>query len=130
MKLACHPNPCSSCPYARTTPSGIWHPSEYAKLPAWDNPMAMPGTFLCHTDKAAVCRGWMEVHHDNLSVRMAQIASIAMPKNYKPTSVPLYASGLEAAIAGMRGVAKPSIKAKAVIHRIIRKRQKNSTQQP
>lgn len=103
-KLACHRDPCPTCPYVRTTPPGVWHPTEYAKLPAWDDPMAMSGTFLCHSDPGAVCRGWMEVHHENLSVRIAQMTTIEMPKPYRPTAAPLYSSGHEAMLAGMRGV--------------------------
>jgi hypothetical protein len=34
--LKCGNSPCSSCPYKRDTPPGIWAEHEYEKLPAYD----------------------------------------------------------------------------------------------
>src|SRR5438094_1575 len=88
-KLLCLQNPCTSCPYRRDTPPGIWHREEYNKLPAWDDERALKGLFLCHQNEKAICRGWLEVHWNNWSVRLATMTQIDM-SNYKPTKVALY----------------------------------------
>lgn len=56
------PSPCSSCPYRRDVPSGLWGANEYAKLRDYDNPTwaQPPGIFQCHQtgaddDKARLC---------------------------------------------------------------------------
>lgn len=124
-KLACAANPCASCPYAKTTPPGVWDASEYRKLPAWDEPMNYPGLFLCHHSnlggRESVCRGWLEVHSNNIGVRLAMAMRIDL-KHREPTKVPLYASGAAACRAGLRGVRKPSPKAKAICQKLTRAR--------
>lgn len=116
--LGCAPNPCDSCPYRKDTPPGVWAAAEYRKLPAWDDPMQMKaGVFLCHNgDRKLACRGWLEVHHENLGVRLALMTGrIDLGKHSKPTKVLLYKSGAEACDAGLKGVKRPGKKAKDVI---------------
>lgn len=119
--LGCAPNPCDSCPYRKDTPAGVWAASEYRKLPAWDDPTQMDaGTFLCHNgNRELACRGWLEVHHENLGVRLALMTGrIDLGNHTKPTTVPLYKSGAEACRAGLKGVKRPSRKAQAVITKL------------
>lgn len=125
-KLACAQNPCASCPYRKDTPAGVWSAEEYKKLPAWDEQAYMGGVFLCHHSATAkrdsVCRGWLEVHHRNFSVRLGY--SRIDPTNLKePTDVPLYSSGAEACRAGLRGVRKPTKAAILTINKLTRARE-------
>lgn len=50
--------PCSTCPYRRSTPPGIWHPSEYEKLREKDGDM-IGAVYNCHLDDGTLCRGWL-----------------------------------------------------------------------
>ena len=116
--LGCAANPCSSCPYRKDTPPGVWAAEEYEKLPAWDDPLRLDaGVFLCHKgDRKLVCRGWLEVHHENIGVRLALLRNIIdLGAHREPTKVPLYKSGRAACAAGLRGVKRPSKKACEVI---------------
>lgn len=125
------PRPCSSCPYRRDVPSGIWAAEEYAKLPAYDRPTyAQPlGLFLCHQTAgddpgARVCAGWVGCHGDQLlGVRLA-ISRGLLPGEVTAysTEVPLFRSGTEAARHGMAGVAAPSAEAVAAGEKITRRR--------
>lgn len=129
-KLACAPNPCPSCPYRKDTPSGVWSEEEYNKLPGYDNPMEYPGLFLCHhsttADKDMVCRGWLEVHHENIGVRIAMLTKIEMD-NYKiPTKVKLFKSGAEACEFGLKNVNKPSAAARKMIDKLREARERKS----
>lgn len=125
-KLHLNPHPCDTCPYRKDTPSGIWHASEYRKLPKWDDPIAFAGVFHCHNQtesRQTVCRGWMEVHHENLQVRLCIATQIEFNEhNQNPTTVPLHESGQAAMKAGMRQIKKPSLKAKAKVLKLLRKR--------
>lgn len=120
-KLNCHPDPCLTCPYRRDTPAGVWHAAEYMKLPAWDDEQAFAGVFLCHTDQSAVCRGWMEVHQDNLHVRLTMTKIEWDERNKEPTKVPLYESGGEACLMGLAGVERPGAEARAAIMKLLKK---------
>jgi hypothetical protein len=57
--------PCKSCPYRRDVPSGIWHSSEYDKLPQYDGEIVdqlMKGgqaLFDCHQRDGNLCAGCM-----------------------------------------------------------------------
>lgn len=51
-------SPCSTCPYRRSTPPGIWHPSEYEKLQRRDGEM-IGATYGCHLADGTLCRGWL-----------------------------------------------------------------------
>ena len=114
------PNPCNTCPYRKDTPSGIWDKSEYDKLPQWDNQYCMAGTFLCHNgNREYICRGWAEVHHRNMSVRLACFNVEWDETNSKPTKIKLYRTGAEARRAGLRKINNPDDKAKAVIVKLV-----------
>lgn len=125
-KLHVNPNPCDTCPYRKDTPSGIWCRDEYEKLPKWDNPHAFAGIFHCHQqtpERQTVCRGWMEVHDENLQVRLAIAIHIEFNEhNSKPTPVPLYETGAAAMKAGIRGIRRPSRKAKEKVLKLLRKK--------
>lgn len=120
-KLIVPANPCSTCPYRKDVPSGVWAREEYDKLPQWDDPMNFAGTFLCHqADRKAICRGWAEVHGNNFNCRVA--VSLAHNISEEPSRYPLYKSGAEARRAGIKALDKPSAKACAAISKIIAKR--------
>jgi hypothetical protein len=130
--LPCAPAPCGSCPYRRDTPPGVWDASEYEKLREYaegrDYPDGVPhlGIFLCHQTNAlgheTVCRGWLTVEQDSLAVRLALCRGEVTPEQvYADPLVPLYATGEEAAIAGLAGVPAPSVKAERVMRQLRRK---------
>lgn len=132
MKLRVPVSPCTSCPYRRDTPPGVWDRAEYEKLRGYDDrENAATGVFLCHHGKRdAVCRGWLSVHADSLAVRLAVIfGSIPAAALSAVVKAPLYASGAEAADAGVRGLKRPGRKARAVIARLLRARA-NAPSQP
>lgn len=127
--------PCVTCPYRRDVPSGIWAPSEYAKLERYDEPTGYQpaGVFHCHqTDlgdpRSRVCAGWAHLaSYDTLALRVAvpagtltieQVEEIA---DYR-SSVPVFASGAQAAAHGMMEVPSPGPAAEKAIGKIIRKR--------
>lgn len=119
------PLPCTTCPYRRDTPPGIWHPDEYAKLPLYDDRPIL-AAFLCHqstaTGKPTICRGWLSVHSESPAVRLALILGTVTPEQvYADVPVKLYASGTEAATAGMAGVEHPDASARTAIDRLITK---------
>lgn len=123
--------PCGSCPYRRDTPPGVWHPDEYAKLPAYDldTPDQPAGVFLCHQQDGRVCAGWAGCHDMSraLAVRFAVVrgdvdeATLAAILDYG-TDVPLHDSGQAAAVHGLTGVADPGPDARAVIAKLERRR--------
>lgn len=122
-QLLCLPNPCSTCPYRRDTPPGIWAREEYDKLPAWDDERNLAGTFLCHQgNRQALCRGWMEVHHRNFAVRMAVLSCSPPAGGWKPCDVALYDSGAQARAVGLKGLCKPGKKAREAIAKLAKKR--------
>lgn len=123
--LVCPPTPCSTCPYRRDTPAGIWHPDEYRKLAGYDRDHPFPAlaTFHCHqemtTGKPTMCRGWLAVHGDIPAVRIAVIrGEIPAEDVDRPVSVPLYASGREACAAGLKGVRRPGKAARVAIAKL------------
>jgi hypothetical protein len=104
--------PCSSCPYRRDVPSGIWAPEEYAKLPRYDAPTGEqpPELFHCHQRQEQVCAGWAGCHDmaNNLAVRFALLRDRVGPEIFDYISpVPLFASGAEAAEHGRREIDSP-----------------------
>jgi hypothetical protein len=127
-KFTCAPNPCATCPYRKDVPSGVWAKEEYDKLPNWDNIMGR-GVFLCHNGSAdtkgkVLCRGWMEVHEQNIFVRLAMAQTKFNDANIKPTKVPLYKSGAAARKAGLRDLNRPNLKAMAAVAKIEQRRAK------
>lgn len=122
-------SPCASCPYRCGVPSGIWDAEEYEKLPEYDNEMPEQplGSFKCHQgDKDGdVCAGWLGYKDPNdlLAVRLGIAMGHLDPScmDYT-TSVPLFATGAEAAEHGMAEVDGPGREALKAIDKIRRKR--------
>jgi hypothetical protein len=107
------PSPCSSCPYRRDVPSGIWAKEEYEKLPAYDGDIPEQvekgafGVFLCHQANGFICSGWAGCHDmaNNLACRMDHEVDPSILDYESP--VPLFDSGAEAAAHGMRDIEYP-----------------------
>lgn len=122
-------NPCSTCPYRKDTPAGIWDASEYERLPDWDEGNLTVGVFLCHhsafKDTDTLCRGWLSVASDSIAVRLAMMDGRLDPDEvFAEVDVPLYATGQEACDAGLAGVEHPDEPAMDAIDRLIRKKTK------
>lgn len=123
--------PCGSCPYRRDTPSGVWHPEEYGRLPSYDAPTPEQPTraFHCHQVDGRLCAGWVGCHDmdENLAIRIAyfdgslSLESMDAVLDYS-TDVELFDSGLEAACHGLLDVVNPTPAAQRVIAGLIRKR--------
>lgn len=130
---------CSTCPYRRDTPGGVWDRTEYEKLKLYDVGHETPlgnvpelHTFICHHSAPRgpgqmVCRGWLSVHRDHPAVRLAACLG-KLDLDDIPTadeSSVYYGSGTEAAEAGLREVAKPTRKAReAIVKILVRKARK------
>lgn len=129
--LDCAPAPCGSCPYRRDTPPGVWDASEYEKLRhfGFDPEAGIPPTiavFLCHQThllgRETVCRGWLTVEQDSPAVRLAlSRGEVTAAQVYAPALVPLYATGDEAADAGLAAVERPPLAARRLATRLHRK---------
>jgi|CXWL01.1.fsa_nt_gi hypothetical protein len=135
-RLRVAPAPCTTCPYRRDTPPGIWSAEEYEKLLIYD---ADPGRlrpekvqeafsiFHCHqehvTKEPTVCRGWLSVHADHpamrLLVALGGVLASEIPREAEPG---LYATAREAWAAGLAGVPIPSPAAKKAIAKIVDQR--------
>ena len=122
------PRPCASCPFRKDVPSGLWHPTEYAKLARYDAPIhAQPAAvFLCHQGDGHACAGWLG-HRDPadlLAVRVGIIDGRVDPSCAEyTTDVPLFESGAEAAMHGVRDVRDPSPEAIQAIDKVTRVRE-------
>lgn len=121
------PNPCGSCPYRTDVPSGIWHASEYAKLPAYDadTPHQPPGVFLCHQVDGHICAGWAACHDmtNSLAVRLAASSGRLSPDDVDTlmdytTPVPVFSTGQAAAEHGLTDHDHPSPAAERAIDKI------------
>lgn len=118
--------PCGSCPYRLDVPAGIWHPSEYAKLPRYDGSTLEQiqngafGLFFCHQNDGHLCAGWVGCHDlDHLAaVRFNRVHPSAF--DYV-SPVPLFRSGREAAVHGLLGVNRPDERAQRMIEKLERK---------
>jgi hypothetical protein len=118
--------PCVTCPYRRDVPSGIWHPSEYAKLPLYDGDMASQamagaiGIFLCHQKDGCLCGGWVKTHGaaNLLALRITPVDPSTF--DYDPAT-PVWSSGAEAALHGIRDIAHPKRAARRKITWLERK---------
>jgi hypothetical protein len=124
-------SPCGSCPYRRDVPSGVWHRSEYEKLPQFDQPTPLQpiGVFLCHQVDGRICAGWAGCHDmtHSLGVRLALLASALDPDEADAlydytTPVPLFTSGREAAEHGLADVEHPSPAARRTAQKIMKRR--------
>lgn len=130
------PRPCASCPYRQDVPSGVWGAGDYAKLPLYDEPTyAQPsGLFLCHQHdrddpRARVCSGWAGCHDmaHSLSLRMALFSGDITSETVDAivdyaSPVPLFATGAEAAVHGMREIHDPGPDARRLIDKVSRTR--------
>lgn len=116
--------PCSSCPYRRDVPSGVWAAVEYEKLLDFDLPTGEQpaATFACHVTPEATCHGWAVVHSSR-GVEYALLGLRIWPPStpIPEPGVPLFASGTEAAWHGASGIADPDEDAAATVERLTRK---------
>lgn len=119
--------PCKTCPYRRDVAAGIWHPSEYAKLPAYDGEtmeQALNGAvalFFCHQQDGNLCAGWVGCHDTDhlLALRLHPVD----PSTYDYVSpIPLFASGTEAAAHGLSKVEQPDARALNAMAVLLRQR--------
>lgn len=124
-------SPCDSCPYRRDVASGVWHETEYAKLPEFDKPTGEQPVycFLCHQKNGRLCAGWVAVHdmNESLGLRLANSLGLIQPEDLDgildySTSTPLFASGQEAADHGRRDMETPTDEAVQTMRTISRKR--------
>jgi hypothetical protein len=125
--MALNPTPCSSCPYRKDCPPGIWAKEEYQKLREFDGFPGRVATFLCHQSSATgiltLCRGWLSVHRDGIAVRVLLAkGEVTESQVYAEPKVELYASGNEAADAGERGIRQPGERAKRMAARLLEKK--------
>lgn len=115
--------PCSSCPYRRDVPSGVWAFEEYEKLRDYDAPTGSQpfAEFGCHATPTALCHGWAVVHSNRgrefelLALRLHGYPPIP------PPGVPLFGSGEEAADHGQRDIERPTEEATTTVDRLLRK---------
>jgi hypothetical protein len=115
--------PCSACPYRCDVPSGLWAHHEYEKLREYDNitPEQPFAYFACHATPEHFCHGWAVVHtsrgneFDLISLRVVGYPDIP------EATVPLFASGNEAADHGQEEIEEPSAAALETVDRLLRK---------
>lgn len=123
--------PCGSCPYRRDVPSGIWHESEYTKLPNYDKEtFDQPiGAFFCHQQDGHMCAGWVGTHdmQETMALRPGFRELNGLDKDDVQEAldyecpVPLFSSGQEAAEHGMEEIEEPSLKARTTADKIYRR---------
>ncbi|MFE4457708.1 DUF6283 family protein [Nocardia tengchongensis] len=129
------PRPCSSCPYRRDVPSGVWDAAEYEKLRAYDLEIASqpPGLFQCHQTDAdsglrRMCAGWVGCHRaELLGLRLALVTGRISGETFQAaveyhSPIPLFSSGAEAADHGQAEIRHPSLEAVQAITKIGRRR--------
>lgn len=125
MSSTVRKQPCSSCPYRRDVPSGVWAEKTYDLLIPYDNVTGEqpPNPFGCHSTPEHFCHGWAVVHmnrgseYELLSLRIAAFSGgerVEIPE----AAVPLFSSGTEAAEHGKRDIMNPSDEAKAVVEKL------------
>ncbi|MFD7972971.1 DUF6283 family protein [Streptomyces clavifer] len=138
------PRPCDSCPYRRDVPSGIWAVEEYEKLRRYDvpTPEQPAAVFLCHqndrgSETSRLCSGWLGCHdtHHLLALRIAALDGTLDTTNLEAavtyeTSVPLFATGNEAADHGEAAIAAPGPDAVRFMDKITRVRRDLEDSQP
>lgn len=129
MPTVPRPKPCSSCPYRRDVPSGVWAEQEYDKLPGYDGTTGeqaeagMFGVFMCHQADGYICAGWAGCHdmQHNLALRMASLMDpdidVKAVRDYV-CPVPLWGSGAEAAEHGKRDIGSPTRQAGALADKL------------
>lgn len=123
--------PCGTCPYRKDVPSGIWSAEEYRKLPEYDKETGQQpfGVFLCHQQDGRVCAGWAAVHNMDhcLALRIAvpfghMTTEVADAVREYETRVPLFETGTAAAAHGLRGIKRPSLKARRMIEALVKRK--------
>lgn len=130
MTTAPKKHPCGSCPYRQDVPSGLWHPDEYARLIQYDRPTAEQPTqlFGCHQSDGSLCSGWVGTHDmdENMAIRIARLEGRLSEADYEATldyesPVPLFESGMEAAVHGIKEVPNPGERAEVMRTSLVRK---------
>jgi hypothetical protein len=130
------PRPCTTCPYRRDVPAGIWSREENEKLPLYDLPTWLQPLrlFLCHQHRPdavrhPVCGGWAGCHDADelLALRLAvgdgtMMLETAYAVRAYVSPVPLFASGAEAARHGLSGHGRLSDAAVTAIAKLRRRR--------
>jgi hypothetical protein len=116
--------PCSSCPYRRDVPSGVWAAHEYKKLVEYDNPTGEQpvASFFCHATPEALCHGWAVVHSNR--GREYELLALRVWRSDAPlpeARVPLFESGTAAATHGLSDIADPDDEAVSTVERLLRK---------
>lgn len=123
--IQCRKQPCSTCPYRQDVPSGLWAADEYRKLPEYDNATGEQPiqAFFCHTAPDFLCTGWAACHsrrdrsQDLLALRF--ITSMTQQRVVIPkVTIPLFASGEEAALHGLRDINRPKKSARDAVEKI------------
>lgn len=124
-------NPCGSCPYRKDVPSGVWHLSEYLKLITFDRPTAEqpPAVFNCHQQDDTLCSGWVGCHpmEDSLGLKIALVSGFITPDDFQTcvdyvSPAPLFDTGTDAAVHGMRNLNDPDEQAHRVMDKLKKKR--------
>lgn len=126
--------PCTSCPYRRDVPSGVWTREEYEKLPRYDAAetfMQPTQAFHCHKGTGDLCAGWVGCHDmdNSLGLRMAFLydhideQTVEAALDYV-SPVPLFSSGQEACEHGLTDLAHPSERAIAAMDGYLRRKRR------
>jgi hypothetical protein len=128
-QLTCAKAPCKSCPYRKDVPSGVWHATEYDKLPGYDGgPLDQlnhdgSAIFMCHQADGKLCAGWLGTHKpENLIALRLCRQPLAQEVWDYVSPVPLFDSGRAASDHGKKKIKWPDKRAKAIVARIVRKR--------
>lgn len=121
-------NPCGSCPYRKDVPSGVWHASEYEKLPGYDAELSLQPSFFCHQQDGRLCAGWVGCHDMDRSIglRLAVSLEHVTPEGAEAaldyvSPVPLWESGQAAHDHGVADIDHPSEKARKTIDKVVTK---------
>jgi len=109
-------------------PAGLWAAHEYEKLPDYDNPIYAQPTqpFGCHQQDGRLCAGWVACHtaqHDGhvMALRLlTRSGFLPLRVETYTTDVPVFASGMEAALHGISGIENPSAEARKAIDKLLR----------
>ena len=127
-KLSQRKKPCPTCPYAKSTPPGVWSPSEYKKLPSydgetWEQNLAL---FQCHYSNRGkrvptICQGWLDCHDAGqlLAIRLAMVdGRLPDDFSFEHSGTEVYGSGVEACKVGLSGCDNPSKEAQKVMSKL------------
>lgn len=123
--------PCRWCPFRRDVPSGIWAPEEYAKLAARDvetvyQPVEI---FACHLygkgERRRYCAGAAGCYDADhlLALRVGLMNGEITPEvadqiRTYVSPVPLFSTGVEAALHGMAEITNTSTEARAAMDKL------------